>query len=1005
MEAIIVLVVIALPLAAFVGCVAGLIAISRTKKLANEIRSTRGSAAGEDLLAVDRRLRTLERRLDRLEELQPVDETTAPPEPSEADVIQEPEVRPGPPIPTASETAPELGWTDNLELQGADSAATTPETPKAPPSKSTHRPGRTMSWERWIGVRGAAAAGGVILALAAILFFQYSIEHGLISPTMRVAAGVLAGIGCLTGSELLRSRRQAAAANALAGAGVVALYAAIWAAHVLYSLIGALPATVFLILITVVCVALAVVRRSQLVAVLGLLGGFSTPILVAADPAGPVALFGYILLLDLGLLWVARARGWPSLAILSLLATAVHQGLWIFSAMEPDRALLGLGVLIVFAFAFAALGGSKDRQGPLWRATRAGGVAIPFAFAIHFASAADLDVHLCALGTLLLVLSAGGCWLARTTVRGSDLASAAASLGVLSLWAAGQPLDVTAAWQLAAVTCLLTALFTTFAQRVATSSSWTAAALIDTGMMILAALLCGVQGVERPWPWLLVWIATGAGLFVLSLRPKRSAVVLAAGIVPPIGLLVYTIAHGRSAGGLPVDGLALVLVIWVMATHIVSLLVPDGAVRRWSDRTAACSALLVMPSAAALLAHHRSDGLLGLVLVGVLAALGGLAATRLQSGSWYLATTASSSFWLTVVFEESYSRVAAGAELGWPLTAIAGTVVLLTTWPVLAAGAFRRSRSAWWAAALAGPLSFIVLREAYIAHFGETAIGALPIVLAVLTLATAVAAIHRLETSPATLKSARVWLLAVTLCLVSIAIPMQLEHEWITIGWALNGLAVLLLWTRIDHAGLKWFGLGLLTAATLRLVANPAVLSYHLRGDTPVLNWISYTYLVPALAMVLSMKVLQAREVERLLPWEVRVYPRRRALAAAACGLAAIATVFVWVNLIIADVFSVGSSLELSFQRLPARDVTTSVAWAVFALIVLGLGVRSRSGTLRWLSLGLLIATLAKVFLHDLGELEDLYRVGSLVGLAMSLIVVSLVYQRFVFSVDPEVES
>ena len=43
---------------------------------------------------------------------------------------------------------------------------------------------------------------------------------------------------------------------------------------------------------------------------------------------------------------------------------------------------------------------------------------------------------------------------------------------------------------------------------------------------------------------------------------------------------------------------------------------------------------------------------------------------------------------------------------------------------------------------------------------------------------------------------------------------------------------------------------------------------------------------------------------------------------------------------------------------------------------------------------------LGKVFLHDLGELEDLYRVGSLVGLAVSLIVVSLVYQRFVFIIS-----
>ena len=47
--------------------------------------------------------------------------------------------------------------------------------------------------------------------------------------------------------------------------------------------------------------------------------------------------------------------------------------------------------------------------------------------------------------------------------------------------------------------------------------------------------------------------------------------------------------------------------------------------------------------------------------------------------------------------------------------------------------------------------------------------------------------------------------------------------------------------------------------------------------------------------------------------------------------------------------------------------------------------------------LGLLLITIGKIFLYDVGELTDLYRVGALLGLALSLIVVSLVYQRFVF--------
>ena len=43
-----------------------------------------------------------------------------------------------------------------------------------PPSGESRGP--TIDWERWIGVRGAAVLGGIVLALAGILFVRYSIE-------------------------------------------------------------------------------------------------------------------------------------------------------------------------------------------------------------------------------------------------------------------------------------------------------------------------------------------------------------------------------------------------------------------------------------------------------------------------------------------------------------------------------------------------------------------------------------------------------------------------------------------------------------------------------------------------------------------------------------------------------------------------------------------------------------------------------------------------------------
>ena len=111
------------------------------------------------------------------------------------------------------------------------------------------------------------------------------------------------------------------------------------------------------------------------------------------------------------------------------------------------------------------------------------------------------------------------------------------------------------------------------------------------------------------------------------------------------------------------------------------------------------------------------------------------------------------------------------------------------------------------------------------------------------------------------------------------------------------------------------------------------------------------------------------------------------------------------INLAISDWYAAGPVLAVDFARLPARDLTTSIAWGVYALVLLAIGVGRRSIGLRWVSLGLLLVTITKVFVYDLGELQDLYRVASLFGLAVSLMLVSLAYQRFVFRDGPLKES
>ena len=1016
MQMLLVLLVISIPILGLAGLIVALAAAAQASRLRKRIDELEYRQPIGPNHPISQTIQVLQERVAALEK-HPPEAAEPAPERTEPKVARPP-VPPQPPVeapPVAldppvriGDRPPEPGPSDappSALPPAATGAAAAEPLPVAP--RPAPRP--RIEWERWIGVRGAAAAGGIVLALAALLFFQYSIEQGLISPTMRVALGVIVGVCCLVGSEWLVKRDQAAAANALAGAGIVILYGATWAAQNLYGLIGSVPAFVLMLLITVVCVALAVGRNAHFIAVLGLLGGFATPILVASDVDSPAALFGYILLLDLGLLWLARARGWPLLAVLSLAGTALHQAIWIFGSMDDDRAVLGIGVLAVFALAFLFFGSGDREPSLLWRATRAGGVAIPFAFALHFAGTTELAENPWPLGMLLLILSAGACWLARRETQDVAAAAAAACLGIMALWFLDHRVSPVLAWQAVALCVALAALFTLAAElsrRHPGAGRLGIAALGSSlGFLSLLVLAATESRVVRPWPWVVGWAILG-GLLVLHSRwPGRAWVQLAAGLGPALGLLISVEAHGRDAASLESWVWLALIVSVAMVFQILAVLTKSEQGRTWAERTAAATAIAMMVAAAVVSSVDRSTSEAAIAAILILGLLAALAASRARSGGWYFAATSATAFWQMIVYSDGHQHSAADPAGASVFGLLALSAVLFTVWPALAAAAFRNDRFAWWGGALAGPLWFVTLKLAFISCFGDDAIGLLPIALAAVALATVLWARQRLAGQADIRRTAVVWYLAVVLSLLSVAIPLQLEKEWITIGLALNGLAIIALWVRLDHPGLKYFGLALLAAATVRLVANPAVLSYHIRAAAPVLNWLAYTYLVPASALVLSRRFLKAREVDRLADWEQRLYPAHRAIGAASCGLAAVAVVFAWINLAIADIFATGPNLELSFQRLPARDATTSVAWAVYALVLLAIGVRSRSSSMRWLSLGLLVLTLGKVFLHDLGELEDLYRVGSLVGLAASLIIVSLIYQRFVFRTDPGQEA
>lgn len=881
----------------------------------------------------------------------------------------------------------------------SDVASAPPPPPFVPPSPAPGlgapepaRPGL----EQWIGVRGAAALGAIVLVIAGLYFFRYSIEKGLITPALRVALGTLLGTGCLVLSETTLRRRFQPLSHWIAGAGIALLYLSFWAAAALYGLVSVPLASVLMILVTATSCLLAVKRRSVAVALLGLVGGFATPLLLSTGSDRPVALFAYLLVLDVALLSVARHRRWPALALFSLLGTALYQALWIGGRMEADRLGLGIGILLVFAGLFAFATRRRDEEeSVVLRLTRLATLLLPFLFALYFGLNAELSQHFLLPGAYLGLIVLGAAWYpAPSEARAVGLGAVAAALGALCAWLATHAPTLATAWEVMGVVSVLAVALLGLAEREAEKGSplalvWTLGALAATAIWAVASPAIAA------WPWLVGFSSLSLLALRLSARQKREgfATVSLAALGAAVGLLTAT--HAAEPGfTTPPLMLFSVLGLGAGVCAVVLLRSTDRG-RRFTAHGAALSIALMLVgygSTSSELGLRPTELFAGTLLLGLLICIASL---RSRTSLWFLSAVLGTALIQT---RFAWQLDAAPAALR---SSVLGLQVLSVFafggWALLLPKELKNTGTTWRTAALIGPAFFFPLRHLYVGLLGDAAIAIVPISLAVFSLLLSLAVSHAGPTESKVRRTARVWLGAATLAFVTAAIPLQLKNEWVTIAWALQGALTLALWRRIDHLGLKYFSLALLGAATLRLIANPAVLEYHARGPVPVFGWLSYTYLVPALAMlgawwlVRDLEVVRLREAERFIPGRMQPLVARLAVTFA------IAIGFVWLNLTIIDLFATGPTLRVALEHRPARDLTLSVAWAVYALALLALGVWRANLGLRALSLALLLVTCAKVFLYDLSHLADLYRVASLVGLAFSLIVVSLSYQRFVF--------
>jgi uncharacterized membrane protein len=342
--------------------------------------------------------------------------------------------------------------------------------------------------EEMLGSRLLVWIGSVALALAGAFLVKYSFEQGWLSPTIRVALGVLFGVVLLAGGERMRPSSPGIA-RGLAAAGVADLFACFLAAVHLYELISPAAGFFFMVLTTAVAVLLSL-RHGIMVALIGMIGGFLTPALIRVGEPDARNLFAYLFLLVAGILAVSARRGWDALGAAALVAGLLWVLFWLGgpSFQLADGPWLSLFLLASAAAALVAdLGGGREGPaGGTWMSQgMLAGALLSLALTTGRSDWAPSE------WAFLGVLAAGILVLARMRTEFANLA-----------WvAAGTPLALLAAWgsgvEEAEVSRFL----------------WTAGAF---GALFAVGTYLAAFRAARPGGWAALSAASGLGYFLVA---------------------------------------------------------------------------------------------------------------------------------------------------------------------------------------------------------------------------------------------------------------------------------------------------------------------------------------------------------------------------------------------------------------------------------------------------------------------------------------------------------
>ncbi len=787
------------------------------------------------------------------------------------------------------------------------------------------------SFETMLGARWAVWAGGLALALGGVFMVRYSIESGLLGPSVRLTVAALFGLVLIAVGELIRRKAlpkaEALYANAmvpgiLTAAGAVSLFGAIYAAHGIYDFIG--PTLAFILLaVTALGVLGLSLLHGQALAGLGLAGSMLTPLLISTTSPNLWTLFIYLTVAQVATSLAARLKGWQ---IVPAIAQALL-GIWALVALIDtfETVPIALSLIAMIASWMLIWPGMTDDD----------------------PAKADAPLSLEALGRRM---SSGP--------LGLDITLALAVLLPALMMLERDIADLFPLFGFAALIAALAAAgsarYGAFWPTAIASAGALLGAIVETGMLGQAqAMLLGWDMVETSLPALdvtVMYVLLGlaaAFLFIglaqirrrFSKDPLLSTVwAMIAAALPVMLATISFVFYGIYARD------------WLHGCFAIGLGAVLLAACEFLDRKGAFSGfrrgidvLLAGSFAAfALALHTLTDGVVTTILLALLG-FAYLIATRWRGWSglpWIMVAALAG-----VLF-----------RIGWDPTLVGPDALSRT--PIL-----NQLLPGYGIPALLALLSAYEMRN-WPGHGVRNAMQGLASLLGLLAVTILIRHAMNggvLDSTTPTLGEQSIYtLLVVGLSGILMTLDLKSPSPVFRYGSMVAG------------------GIAILQTVSLHLGALNPYFTGESTGSWPLINLLLIGYLLPGLAY--AGLASYARD-KRPLPYVILL-----ALSGAILG-------FAWVTLSVRR-FWQGEFIAYWKGFEQAETYSYSVAWLAIGVGLLALGSRFDARSLRIASAVIVILTVAKVFLIDMANLEGVLRALSFIGLGFVLIGIGLFYQK-----------